>query len=385
MLSPNLKLPPRMRRPNRVTLIAAIPCRHGFVVAADSQETVPVFDGVEYIEYRKTVQKIVPKEIGGFSFLVAGAGHADLIDSFIEVLDRKLAAEPGQTLADFVGRVEQALGRFYKNDVARCPSEDKEIRLFIAAVPVNGGDYGVWVQKNVRLSPVTQGELIGHKESLYVNIIKRLCKDDMTIEQGVLAAVYALTIAEQTSNSVRGPMHVAIVRPYGIQMENQDYIDTLGKRLKAYEKQISQLLLACSDTSISVPELEDSIEEFKQTSLGLHREQIDRWAQSGDADVFGLTGARKLPKFGVTLSLEPKSKPVIEHDRKTIEKARERQKANDLWVKEHGTEFLIKTVKCSKCQLEFEARMPCSGPHAHCLTTACPQCQELHIVEWDAV
>ena len=49
-------IPPKQlnfpRRPKRVTLIAAIPCQYGFVVAADSQETVPFFDGVNYIEYR---------------------------------------------------------------------------------------------------------------------------------------------------------------------------------------------------------------------------------------------------------------------------------------------------------------------------------------------
>jgi hypothetical protein len=159
----------------------------------------------------------------------------------------------------------------------------------------------------------------------------------------------------------------------------------LGKHLKAYEKQISHLLLACSDTSISVPELEDSIEEFKQTSLALHRDQIDRWAKSDNVDVFGFTGARKLPKFGVTLSLEPNSKPVIEHDRQTVEKARERQRADEAWVKEHGTEFLTKTVKCSKCQLEFEAKAPCSGSYGYCLFTSCPHCNEPHTVEWGAV
>jgi hypothetical protein len=227
--------------------------------------------------------------------------------------------------------------------------------------------------------------LIGHKESFYVNIIKRLCKDNMTIEQGVLAAVYALTIAEQTSNSVRGPMSVAIVRPYGIQMENQDYIDTLGKHLKSYEKQISQLLLACSDPSVSVPDLEDSIEAFKLTSLALHRKQIDRWAQSGNSDVLGLMGVRKLPNVPITLPMDEEGQVIVEHDRAAIQKSRESQNADANWVKEHGTEFLTKTVKCSKCQLEFEARTLCTGPHAHCLATVCPQCQEPQNVEWDAV
>jgi 20S proteasome alpha/beta subunit len=383
MILPKLNFP---RRPKRVTLIAAIPCQQGFVIAADSQETIPFFDGLTYIEYRKTVQKIIPKEIGEFSYIVAGAGHADLIDTFIEVLDRELARKPsGNTVADFAEYVEQTLAKFYKKDVALCPSEDKEFQLFIAAVPIQGGDYGVWVQKKVRLIPVIQGELIGHRESLYVNVIRRLCKANMTIEQGVSAAVYALTIAEQTSNSVRGPMSVAIVRPYGIQMENQDYIDTLGKHLKAYEKQTSQLLLACSDTSISVPDLEDAIEAFKQTSLALHRDQIDRWAQSGNPDVFGLMGARKLPNVPITLPLDEKDKLTVEHDRAVIEKVREQKKGDEAWVKEHGTEFLTKAVKCSKCQMEFEAKMPCSGPHAHCLTTVCPHCQELQIIEWDAV
>jgi len=272
-----------------VTLIAAIPCRDGFVLAADSQETVSCWDGTQSVDYRRTVQKITPRDMGVLSVIVAGSGNASLIDSFIPVLERKLSAESSDNLKDFVCCTEKVLADFYQADVALCPDADKTLKMFIAAVPKKTGECGVWLQKNVRLCPIADAELVGWEEALYVNSMKRFYSRDMTLQQGVLAAIYVLTIAEQTSNYVRGPMVVGVVKKNGMWMEKDEYVSAMTKRLHAYEQQVNDIFLACADTSIHGYQLEEKIKTFSQSAVELHKRHIDENVDSLTPNVLSTT------------------------------------------------------------------------------------------------
>ena len=66
-----------------MTLIVGIKCDDGYVVCADSQETVPLADGTEA---RVTCQKLVPIPVGKLAVSIAGSGDANLIDAFVERL-----------------------------------------------------------------------------------------------------------------------------------------------------------------------------------------------------------------------------------------------------------------------------------------------------------
>jgi hypothetical protein len=78
-----------------VTLIAAWRCHpEGIALHADSQEIVPIWNGADWVEYRKTVQKITPQKMGAFQVIVAGSGNASLIESFTIRLRRKLDISP---------------------------------------------------------------------------------------------------------------------------------------------------------------------------------------------------------------------------------------------------------------------------------------------------
>jgi hypothetical protein len=308
----------------RMTLIAAIPCKKGFVLAADTQETVPMFDGQNWADYRKTVQKVTPCSMGAFSVVVAGSGNASLIDSFIPILERKLASETGDSLQDFVRYTEEALASFYRIDVALCPDADKSLKMFFAAVPHRGGECGVWLQSNVRITPIADAQLVGWEEPLYVNVVKRLCGTDMSLSQGILAAVYTLTVAEQTSNCVRGPMAVTIVKENGIWMEDHDYISTLTARLATYERQLNEIFLACADTSIHGFQLREKIEAFSQGAVELHKQQINESLRGvGLAGIFSTNDPYpKLPPGGIVHF--GTSGLTFEHDEEKLRTQRER-------------------------------------------------------------
>ena len=205
----------------------------------------------------------------------------------------------------------------------------------------------------------------------------------MTIPQAILAGVYLQSIAEETSNYVKSPIFIAVVNGDGIVLEDKAYARRIEDRIKAFESKINQVFLACADTTISSPMLEDALDGFRQSALDLHRDHIDEIARKASAlDFAHGNPLRKLPF--VPMRMLDAGGFAVEHDREAIEQNDAKQKANVEWVKKNGIEFLEKTVRCLKCGGEFDAKMPCSGPHAHALTTSCPQCNEVQIVRWEA-
>lgn len=354
------------RREIRMTLIAAVPCQEGFVIAADSQETITQWDGTEWTEYRRTVQKIEPREMGNFSVVVAGAGNADLIESFIPQLAKKLEREPGDTLEDFIRATEELLASFYEKDVSLCP--DKSLGMFVAAVPKKKVECGVWVQQNIRLVPVRKQELIGWEHALYANVSDRLCAITMTMPQAVLAAIYILTVAEQTSNYVRGPMSVAVVRDNGIWMEEADYVGTMTERLKLYDQQLNRIFLACADTSIHAYNLKKLLDEFSFSVLELHRHQIDENAQ--EMIYSPQTIDHPYPKIppGSVVGIGLQG-AVFEHDPEVLEKKLKRL-AHIRTIVEAAPRFL----RCTNCNAELEYMLANPGQSEEPGRLSCLEC-----------
>ena len=193
-----------------MTLLAAIPClnpakRNAFVMTADSQETTTEYDddGQPY-EVRRTVQKIAPINVGRVQVVIVGSGDAPLVLAFIEKLTRKLRSSQVGTVNEFVNLAEIELMEFYQADVAA--SNGGNLSMFIAAAFPSTGEFGAWQQYNVTLVPITGPTLEGWRHNLYVKILERACHADLTTEQATLAGIHVLSVAEATSNYVRGPM-----------------------------------------------------------------------------------------------------------------------------------------------------------------------------------
>jgi hypothetical protein len=272
-----------------MTLIAAIRTRNGIALAADAQETVG--------SHRRSVQKLTPLPIqsDNLKVIVAGSGNADLIDSFTATLSRSILSYPIDNLDDFVQAVESELKSFYKEDVRLCTGA-RDFRLFIAASVLRSGEFDVWVTKNVRLVRMNPDySLIGWDEPLYEVTLSRLCQKALTIQQAVLAATYAISIAEETCKEVKGPISVAVVTSAGIHMEGTAYVESISQRLRSYEREMNDILLSCSDTSISVSQLQLKLSRFANTACALHRSEIDEYVQNTPFELRTKGAYPKLP------------------------------------------------------------------------------------------
>lgn len=199
----------------------------------------------------------------------------------------------------------------------------------------------------------------------------------MTISQAALASIYTLTIAKDSSNWIRNPFSVAIVSKDGIWLEDVNYVEKMENRLRDYESKINSVFLACADTAVSIPTLEDQLKAFKDSSVELHREHIDAQAQSMTLeDLLKGNAQRKLPKgpvyvkadFGIT----------VEHDREKIAAARKKFEYTRILG---GAGPVIVTLQCGceNCKNSFEREFP-DHKAAYGSTVKCDKCGESKIL-----
>ena len=295
-----------------MTLILATPAKNGYVLGADSQETCPYYDeNGNYRELRRTVQKIEPKAIGQYQIAIAGGGNASLIDSFIVRAHRALAQDAEPAGADTLrALLEDELADFYLKDVACCPDDDKRFQFFVGYCCPVTKQYGVWISENIVLRDVQAPELLGEAHQLYAETVDRLIATGITIPQAILATLHVLTVAEATSNSVKSPLSLAIIRENGIWMDDPPFIVDMVSRLRDIETWTNHILLACSDTSISPAKLGELLSEFGARAVALHQAQIHRVAQlQVDKGLFIINDSYSRLPPGTVLTI-PESGPI---------------------------------------------------------------------------
>jgi hypothetical protein len=191
-------------------------------------------------------KKSCRRKWGTTASLSAGSGHAVLIESFIVKLARRISASTSTTLAEFVSDTEGELIEFYANDVALCPDppEDKQVKLFVAAVSAVTHEFDVWVQELVTLRPLKDNhELVGWDEYLYVEADKRLHSDGMSRPQAVLAGIYVITIGKETSNFIGGQIKVVVMDAEGFHEVKDQYVSEMELRLKEYGERLTKYFL----------------------------------------------------------------------------------------------------------------------------------------------
>lgn len=325
-------------RSKRMTLIAAFRTKEGIAICADSQETVPRAD--ELGEDRKTVQKISPITTDRYQVAIAGSGDAVLIEAFIILAERRIKGDTdAASIKQMLTMIEDELGKFYEKHIGK--NSGYPISFFIAATCLATKEYEVWVTEAQYLRPLHESELIGWDATMYWVTTKRLYRKDMTLSQAVLAAIYVLVIGEESSNYIKGPFSLTIVKENGIWAEDSDYVETLRANLKEFEKYTSQILLACADSSIDSKSLQTSIERYAKTARTIHEKHIDLIANQifeKDPRTF-ISSIPKLPP-GLLVEISPDGKARVRHDvngveemSKRVNEAIKRQRAEEEKVK----------------------------------------------------
>jgi hypothetical protein len=344
-----------------MTLITAWRTRNAIVVHADSQETVG--------DYRATVKKIIPVTMGQFSVIAIGTGQpGNLLDSFLTRLARAVTGKIN-SIHEFGSTVETVLLSFYKSDVSLCPYPGKSAGFLIGACHASSKQYEAWVTENITIRKLRddEPELLGWDEPLYRHTAKRFFSMGMSTAQAVLAGVYVMTVAGSTSNYIRDPFNVAIIRDTGIWMEPDAFVSDISLRLQDYDRRVHEILLACADTSISVVDLKNTLSQFTETAADLHRSQIDKFVEALSLGTVTQSDNPypKLPRPNL-LHWGPKIGFSIEHDPDKLEEFRVHVEGLIKIAEAHNWPFM-----CAECGSDYEFNISKLGAS----DWACPSCR----------
>jgi hypothetical protein len=257
-----------------MTLIAGIKCGDGYVVCADSQETVPLADGTEA---RVTCQKLVSIPVGKVTVSIAGSGDADLIDAFVERVRIGYATSEISSLAACRTVIQEELAAFKKEKRLRRRGSQTAFSFLIGAQSQEDRRCVLWRTAAGDLIEVQKYALVGYEDSRYDYAARNLFRVDMPLSQGVFLGLYIMWLGQHTSNYIHAPITVAILRDNGLHFEDQKKIDSIDQKVRLFTAQFESQFLACSDTGLQGEEFGKALTEFGATVVQFRREFIEEW------------------------------------------------------------------------------------------------------------
>lgn len=256
-----------------MTLIAGFKCADGYVLCADSQETV-TRDGHDY---RVTRQKLVPIAIGKVSMAIAGSGDGDLIDAFVGRFSQKYQQSEIAELDSAVQVFKDELLAFAKEKNVKIRKIDSTFRFLLGAYSDKEKKCRLW--KTITGDPieVADNALVGVEDERYEYAVRNFYRAGLPISQGVFLGLYLMWLAEQTSNYVKAPISVAVLKENGLYFEDQNKINSIDQKVRLFTAQFETQFLACSDTGLQGEEFANRLKEFGNTVVQFRRDYIEEW------------------------------------------------------------------------------------------------------------
>lgn|GEM_PF-6786482 len=256
-----------------MTLIAAFKCADGYVLCADSQETIARAGH----DYRVTRQKLVPIAVGKVLMAIAGSGDGDLIDAFIGRFSEKYQQSEIAELDSAVKIFKDEQLAFAKEKKVKIREIDSTFRFLLGAYSDKDKKRRVW--KTITGDPieVTDYALVGVEDERYEYAARNFYRGGMPISQGVFLGLYLMWLAEQTSNYVKAPISVAVLKDNGLHFEDQNKINFIDQKVRLFTAQFEAQFLACSDTGLQGEEFGKRLNEFGKSVVQFRRDYIEEW------------------------------------------------------------------------------------------------------------
>lgn len=252
-----------------MTLIVGFKCADGYVICADSQETVG--------SYRATRQKLVPILVGKVQMAIAGSGDGDLIDAFVGRFSQKYQQSEIAELDSAVQVFKDDLLAFVKEKRVKIRKIDSTFRFLLGAYSEKDKKCRLW--KTITGDPieVTDYALVGVQDERYEYAARNFYRAGMPISQGVFLGLYLMWLAEQTSNYVKAPISVGILKDNGLYFEDPKKINSIDQKVRLFTAQFEAQFLACSDTGLQGEEFGNRLKEFGKTVVQFRRDYIEEW------------------------------------------------------------------------------------------------------------
>ena len=254
-----------------MTLIAAFKCSDGFVLCADSQETVG--------PYRVTRQKIAPKDCGNFQLAIGGTGNGDVIDALVDRLETAVAKSALTDVSGLPSLLRSEALDFQKHEAQGYSKKDRAVELIVSARSVSLGVAETWRMIASRALPVDKFSLVGWGIPVYEHTVQRLYRPALTIPQALILGLYVFALAGKTSNYIGGPTTVVIGKPNGLWLVAPDEISDLAARVEKLSAHVDRLLLLAPDISITTQKFKEELDAFEKTAIDVRKADFQATVQ----------------------------------------------------------------------------------------------------------
>src|ERR1044072_7489437 len=266
----------RHRQRKRMTLIAAFRYQHGFVVVSDSQEThyyPSEVAGAPPREYRVQVDKVKPQLAGDWIVVAGGAGDdGPRIDRCERHLMREITGWQDGPLQDF--EIETRLTQFFSAHITAYP---QQVDFLICLKHKDEKRVTLWQVRDDVVNPKDSYLLVGWDERIYDHEIRWLFRPGSWLNNAVLMGIRLFTMAEATSNTIKGPFRVvAVDKENGAREYPPEIISELQRRVEPFNEALASVILNASDMSIHDAGLIESFAVFEDEILNLRERFLGR-------------------------------------------------------------------------------------------------------------
>jgi hypothetical protein len=261
------------REDDDVTLIAGFKCADGYVMCADSQQTVKI----KGASYRMTRQQLVPVKIGLSQMAIAGSGDGRLIDAFVGRLKRQLKGSKVTALDSFQELFKEELATFAKEKRIRSTKVDDHLRFLIGIHSPETNECSLWETLAGDPMEVEEYTLVGFQDTRYDYAVQNYYRPDMPISQGVFLGLYLMALGEQTSNYIRAPIRVVVLKNNGLYFEDPKKINSIDQKVRLFATAFESQFLACSDTSLHNDAFVRNFKEFGKTIVQFRSDFVAEW------------------------------------------------------------------------------------------------------------
>ena len=238
-----------------------------------------------------------------------------------------------------------------------------------------------WNTSAAQLIPIEKRKLIGWNEALYEHILDRLYPESGPLlppQQAILLGMHIMELAEKTSNYVRGPITVIVANPGAISVLDKMKVARFKEQMSVFGSQVDNLLLSFADYTISLPQYEAKLDEFKATLLQIREDYIQEAAPKTIEEIMTVNDpVRFLPPSSV-MRIRADGKAEFSEDTKDLERMK---RLIDSVSK--GRPFYF---RCTKCNVELEYKTTVlftdqgEEIRAEPTTWNCPECQAVNQV-----
>ncbi len=253
----------------QMSYIAALHCKGGIVLCADTQATA-TYGQKQYFE-----KLLIPDDNTSYPIAIGAAGTSEIVDATQkEIIERVTSSRPPD-LKTLRALIREAVDYVYTNDLpVSAYAKQWRTSEFLIAAKV-GQQFEIVKLKGKRTYTVKKHEIVGYATPVNRALIQRLYRDSLPMQQAVMLAMYLVSMSKAVDAYVGGGTQIAVVVDNGAWIEDSIYVSDAEKRIEHFLKLTDDMFLNAIDMSMQPGAFEQRLLQFQENVRTLRQEYMN--------------------------------------------------------------------------------------------------------------